>query len=606
MNQFEQALSQLASLHAQELTRVQTELQTKIEQLQASLMEAEALKTAADEPEALAAVIEHIAAELQEPEMDKAATQVDGETAKHQVCAKAQSVTFEEEKREGSVRSRLSSSDEKTRLEMLECQRGLLTSNMNEEARSKLYRMQEEMYKKEKAIGEINSKVRNPSVKETEGAIERKVTLSCILNSRSFGLFVAGMIIFNSILLGLDVNRNKAVLEEQILVVLGEICNAFFFIELMLRLWCYRTHFFCGDELGWNFFDSFLVLSSILDVVLTYTATNMSPAVAGSVKMLKLFRIMRVFRVFRFFRQLANWAMMILDSLKSLFGALILLGIIIYVFAVSLSMNTADWLTMQEKEGVTDVDLKSSVDFWFGSLGKTLYTLLLSILGGVSWHLVCDLLLEIDILSAVLLLFYIMFTIFSVLNANYTFEKSSSSSSSSSAEVITGVFVDSAIQTSNSQRDIQIEREMELKDSFLKSLKGFFEALDTDGSGSIHLEEIKIMLQDPTLAAYFAVLGFDEVNANQIFHLLDDDESGEVSIEEFLDGCSKLKGAARSIDVHALMHQCRALHRELTYVASMLGVDMQSAAALASRPQWFGRASAGRTTQAILGHVPED
>ena len=97
--------------------------------------------------------------------------------------------------------------------------------------------------------------------------------------------------------------------------------------------------------------------------------------------------------------------------------------------------------------------------------------------------------------------------------------------------MITGVFVDSAIQTSNSQRDIQIEREMELKDSFLKSLKGFFEALDTDGSGSIHLEEIKIMLQDgpdienarkygwldiklqviqffvvqdPTLAAYFA------------------------------------------------------------------------------------------------------
>ena len=81
--------------------------------------------------------------------------------------------------------------------------------------------------------------------------------------------------------------------------------------------------------------------------------------------------------------------------------------------------------------------------------------------GVVGWHLVCDLLLEIDILSATLLLFYIMFTIFSVLN------------------VITGVFVDSAIQTSNSQRDIQIEREMELKDFFLKSLKGFFEALDT-------------------------------------------------------------------------------------------------------------------------------
>ncbi|CAK9004339.1 unnamed protein product [Durusdinium trenchii] len=231
--------------------------------------------------------------------------------------------------------------------------------------------------------------------------------------------------------------------------------------------------------------------------------------------------------------------------------------------------------------GPGNTELRNHVETWFGSLGRTLYTLLLSILGGVSWHLVCDLLLEIDILSASLLLFYIMFTMFSVLN------------------VITGVFVDTAIQTSNSQRDIQIEREMELKDSFLKSLKDFFEALDTDGSGSIHLEEIKIMLQDPTLAAYFAVLGFDEVNANQIFHLLDDDESGEVSIEEFLEGCSKLKGAARSIDVHALMHQCRALHRELNFVASMLGVDMHSSTALAHRhPYWNGRGSrhVGRAT----------
>jgi hypothetical protein len=31
-------------------------------------------------------------------------------------------------------------------------------------------------------------------------------------------------------------------------------------------------------------------------------------------------------------------------------------------------------------------------------------------------------------------------------------------------------------------------------------------------------------------ALFFEVLGFDEVNANQIFHLLDDDESGEAKI----------------------------------------------------------------------------
>ena len=36
------------------------------------------------------------------------------------------------------------------------------------------------------------------------------------LSSRSFGLFVASMIVFNSILLGLDVKRNKSYLEAQV------------------------------------------------------------------------------------------------------------------------------------------------------------------------------------------------------------------------------------------------------------------------------------------------------------------------------------------------------------------------------------------------------
>lgn len=71
-----------------------------------------------------------------------------------------------------------------------------------------------------------------------------------MLNSRCFGLCVGSMIIFNSILLGMEVNRNKPWLQEQFLTVLGEICNVFFLLELLLRLWCYRLLFFTGDEQG--------------------------------------------------------------------------------------------------------------------------------------------------------------------------------------------------------------------------------------------------------------------------------------------------------------------------------------------------------------------
>ncbi|CAE7318327.1 unnamed protein product, partial [Symbiodinium sp. KB8] len=160
---------------------------------------------------------------------------------------------------------------------------------------------------------------------------------------------------------------------------------------------CYAK---AGFNACWNLFDSFLVMSSVLDaaasaetlwfrfshfgvgVILTYTAAEISPAFAASMKMLKLFRLSTpvegirdapagIMRVFRVFRELGNWAMMIIDFLTSLFGALILLGIIVYMFAVSLSMNTADWLLQQESAGMVDRMLYEDVESWFGSLGCT-------------------------------------------------------------------------------------------------------------------------------------------------------------------------------------------------------------------------------------------
>ena len=40
-----------------------------------------------------------------------------------------------------------------------------------------------------------------------------------------------------------------------------------------------------------------------------------------------------------------------------------------------------------------------------------------------------------------------------------------------------------------------------------------------------------------------------------LFTLLDVDDSNGVGVDEFVDGCFRLKGAARSIDVHMLLLQ---------------------------------------------------
>ena len=44
---------------------------------------------------------------------------------------------------------------------------------------------------------------------------------------------------------------------------------------------------------------------------------------------------------------------------------------------------------LEEMRAGADPEVVSDVERWFGSLGSTVYTRMLSILGGVSWHIVC-------------------------------------------------------------------------------------------------------------------------------------------------------------------------------------------------------------------------
>eukprot|EP00913_Durusdinium_trenchii_P023244 g21822.t1 len=146
------------------------------------------------------------------------------------------------------------------------------------------------------------------------------------------------------------------------------------------------------------------------------------------VKLLKTLRIMRVFRVFRFFRQLTQLALMITDSIRSLIWALVLLAIIIYAFAIFLTANVSSWLhlhlgspgsewpTLAAEHSDADIRI---LEFAYGSLPQTVYTLVQAVLGGRSWHEVCTPLFKVGWLPVMLLFIYVSFVILAVLNATW-------------------------------------------------------------------------------------------------------------------------------------------------------------------------------------------
>merc|ERR1712107_45973 len=76
-----------------------------------------------------------------------------------------------------------------------------------------------------------------------------------------------------------------------------------------------------------------------------------------------------------------------------------------------------------------------------------------------------------------------------------------------------------------------------------------FTQLDTDQSGKLSYEELDSHLHDDALQEYFCVLEMEPEEAKDLFSVLDIRGEGEVSITDFTNGCLKIMGAPKNLDI---------------------------------------------------------
>merc|ERR1719272_107482 len=134
--------------------------------------------------------------------------------------------------------------------------------------------------------------------------------------------------------------------------------------------------------------------------------------------------------------------------------------------------------------------------------------------------------------------------------------------------VVTGIFVDSAVCTRTEDEVVQNWREDQERTS--KEVRRIFQAADKDESGELTLEELMQQLENPWVTAYFSGINIDPNEAKIIFTLMDTNNSGSVTIDEFIDGTMKLKGFAKSVDVMAMMFDRAASAVKLNKLASYM------------------------------------
>lgn len=132
--------------------------------------------------------------------------------------------------------------------------------------------------------------------------------------------------------------------------------------------------------------------------------------------------------------------------------------------------------------------------------------------------------------------------------------------------IVTGVFVDCAMHANKSDTTVMLHEELDSKRDWLKKLRDIFDEIDDDDTGCINLDELERNLTDERVAAYLHALKLDVNDARMMFTLLDYDQSGHITVEEFLDGCYKLQGESRTFDLAVMRYEVKWVQRSLTTV----------------------------------------
>ena len=203
-----------------------------------------------------------------------------------------------------------------------------------------------------------------------------KKLASLIAYNKGFELFITGIIILNSVLIGVETytdNLTVKMIQQGILYI--------FTFEILMRFIAAKSikEFFCD---GWNVFDLTLVLIGYIPETLFASASMMT-----ALRVLRVFRILRLLRAAKEIKLIVT---VLVKSMTSMFYNLILFLIFVYLYAIAgVSMfrlpdpSTLEGEQLANYEKLMEVapNAPSNSPDPFGDLGEAIFTLFRELTG---------------------------------------------------------------------------------------------------------------------------------------------------------------------------------------------------------------------------------
>eukprot|EP00440_Ansanella_granifera_P067531 gb/GFBE01073249.1/.p1 GENE.gb/GFBE01073249.1/~~gb/GFBE01073249.1/.p1 ORF type:complete len:660 (+),score=121.15 gb/GFBE01073249.1/:1-1980(+) len=430
---------------------------------------------------------------------------------------------------------------------------------------------------KARRLEEIKTRGR-PSVMKAMNPMPRSAQewMQRLVRDWRFEIFWGLAIIINSAGLGIQVHYSAQHFDEPTPVaftVIQLFWTGMFVTELVIRVIASGKDYFKDEEdWMWNFCDLGIVLLSVLEAVLTIIFWDADSAALGDgapvqvalnmrtlrvIRIVRIVRAVRIVRLIKFIRALRTLVSSIASTLRSLVWAMLLLYMIIYVFSV-LFTDVVTGYRIDELENISDEEM-DFLTHRFGGMDATIITLFHCVSGGMDWNEASDLMFRIGAAWGLLLLAYVSFCTFAVLN------------------VMTGVFCEAAIQAARADEQSVIQDQFLVRKRFTQRVNQLFDILAGKKSGDKRSEltviDIQEAFEDEKMAALFMSLDVDVHDIWSLWKLLDVDGSGAVDADEFFYGLMRLRGPAKTVDVAKLLQDSSQLRSRMTRMEELQGVS---------------------------------
>lgn len=342
------------------------------------------------------------------------------------------------------------------------------------------------------------------------------------------------VVLVNTVFLGFETNTNFMLARR------GEprlewtkwpnYCFLFLFVvELCVRCANRGMDLILAGDRYWNVFDVLLIVTACLQELSELTNYTF-------LRSLRIFRLIRVVRSFRVMHAVKSLRLMLASvtcSLESLTWGIVFLCFLIFLAALFIQSDVEQHVRSVGVETV-NVDL---LDF-YGSVGDTMVTLFMTVSGGDDWRVFLKPLQ--DIRGHFYTVFFVVFVAVVVVGI---------------LNILTAIFVDSSKSIADVDRDFVIQQQMMQTNSSVNALRKIFEEADEGNTGQISWNQFESHLLKEEVIAYLGFMELEVIEARGLFQLLDVEEVGCVSIDEFVLGMMRLKGTAKGVDIVTLLYE---------------------------------------------------